>query len=298
MPETEINNSETLSLYRSLSKAREFLEDGHLNIRCNSFRFMNDPRERCAWRFRTHDNIPNNIMEIESEFANFIKERIGLLCFAMDHPQVRDLEMNRSNADYYYGYHRPRMWAQYADNHQGVCLVFNREKLIQCMEETLEPFGNLYHGQIDYFDGTSTPQYLHGEIEDDVTDLLVEHRFDELEQQMFQNNDRIQAYFFRKHSDWRDEAEYRFVFQNHKTDRQEFQIPCIESLDKVILGYACPNLIFPSEYIIPCKEEVERCRRLREYNSLIQNIGDLSIEKMRWTNGYPGKDPIFRLGPL
>ena len=82
----------------------------------------------------------------------------------MDHPNVyykTDLR-----ADYYYGYYRPRMWAQYAEQHQGVCLVFDKEKLLKCFEKSLSAKGDLYYGEVDYFDGDSIPQHLSGEIQD------------------------------------------------------------------------------------------------------------------------------------
>lgn len=110
----------------------------------------------------------------------------------MDHPNVyykTDLR-----ADYYYGYYRPRMWAQYAEQHQGVCLVFDKEKLLKCFEKSLSAKGDLYYGEVDYFDGDSIPQHLSGEIQDDVTNLLVQKNFDELESLIF-SREHMRAYF-------------------------------------------------------------------------------------------------------
>lgn len=287
------NKCPILSHYTKLEKALEILRSGKLVLRCNSFRFMNDPRECKAWRFNTTKNTKNDILCIENEFANKVKKNISAISFAMDHPNVYYKPDLR--ADYYYGYYRPRMWAQYAERHQGVCLVFDKEKLLKCFENSLSAKGDLYYGEVDYFDGDSIPQHLSGEIQDDVTNLLVQKNFDELENLIF-SREHMRAYFFRKHGDWRDEAEYRILFKRKNLDQEEFKIDCRNALHDVIIGYACPNFDYPKEYNLTDEERKERINRQNMYEKLMSLKQDFPhIQKVRWSNGYPGQDFFFEV---
>ena len=41
------------------------------------------------------------------------------------------------------------MWAQYANNHQGVCLVFNKEKIIDSFKNSFSS-KQIFYGDVSY----------------------------------------------------------------------------------------------------------------------------------------------------
>jgi hypothetical protein len=102
------------------------------------------------------------------------------------------------------GWSRARMWEQYAERHQGVCLLFRRDA-----------FHDVALGQLRQ----RSPQSCAGEVrytqsgilEEDAY-MMVVHRgsnADELAREHLRTH--IDAFFFRKLQDRESEHEYRFV---------------------------------------------------------------------------------------
>ncbi len=91
------------------------------------------------------DKYKETVDEI-SEYFNKNTQIVQLLCFSMDAKLCkRDREKYISSMgtkDRYYdvsgrGFALPRMWAQYANNNEGVCFIFNRKKLIELIERKI-----------------------------------------------------------------------------------------------------------------------------------------------------------------
>ena len=53
---------------------------------------------------------------------------------------------------FYRGYTHPRMWAQYASNHTGVCLVFDKELIKISINHDFRNMGQLFEDSIVYKD--------------------------------------------------------------------------------------------------------------------------------------------------
>lgn len=102
---------------------------------------------------------------------------------------------------------RPRMWEQYGERHEGVCLAFDRVELVNEIERQMaeEPAQDLRHGAVEYTIGgfgTSPARHVHwdehraGELDDERRAYVHRHR---------------DAFFMLKTDDWAAEWEYRFV---------------------------------------------------------------------------------------
>lgn len=94
----------------------------------------------------------------------------------------------------FYGFLKPRMWDQYADNYKGVCLAFSINELIKN--------NNLIYDKIDYFK-YSEIYYNHKRI--DLNDLLIQG--ERLYIQSYQEV--LNKMLFRKHEDYCGEKEFR-----------------------------------------------------------------------------------------
>lgn len=183
---------------------------------------------------------------------------------------------NPLRINWYASYCRPRMWAQYADNHRGVCILFDKIQLLKCVKEQVNQLhiGDVYHGAVDYFDGRETPNYAEDEFSLSIADIEDENsRL--VEQQIF-TLQHIQAYLFRKHSDWANEAEYRILIHKAPTyERKYANIQCRNAIHTVVFGVDCPDNDWRQELSDLCEEN------------------RISYKGIRWTNGYPGDDPMI-----
>lgn len=88
------------------------------------------------------------------------------------------------------GCNHPRMWAQYADNNKGACVVINEEKFIELNRTILDK--NFWK-----IESVSYKPYLFG---GNPTDTSIPQKFIE------KNYRKI---FFEKHNDWKQEDERR-----------------------------------------------------------------------------------------
>jgi Protein of unknown function (DUF2971) len=121
------------------------------------------------------------------------------------------------------GYAIPTMWAHYGDNHRGVCMVFEREKLV---DSVVRQIGGVPHeGSLTYdadlasvpsFDFLQTKSKSDRELE---AELALDYR----------------NLWFRKYACWSSEREYRIAIPKNNLDRY-LEIPLNPGLIGVCLG--------------------------------------------------------------
>lgn len=114
---------------------------------------------------------------------NFIREHCRLICFTQNYEQG-------GNSFCHTGCNHPRMWAQYADNSYGACIVINEKEFLKRNEEHLK--GKLY------------------KIENVVYKELIYNKkiktHDNPEKFI---KDNVEHLFFKKYIDWGQEHERR-----------------------------------------------------------------------------------------
>jgi hypothetical protein len=115
---------------------------------------------------------------------------------------------NNENPQYryeYYGFLKPRMWDQYADKYQGICLAFS----LSALKENASDFKN---GEIKYVDYNRF-KLRHKSINVNEVEKMGANKYWESESKRIEND------IFEKHLDYKDENEYRFVsFSNNEFD--------------------------------------------------------------------------------
>ena len=193
------------------------LDIAHNGFRLGPLAYMNDPRESKNWylghtTFGNREPIDSSILWKEA--ADY-RRQVKVASFSRD---IRGY--TREEIRFRSGYARPRMWAQYAGNHTGVCIVINRDGLDHAIRSQLGGRENSWFvsGPVEYVDqpvqdpSTQSVQVSEADsrsVADLVRDYFYEHR---------------ERTFFVKHSDWRDEAEYRWVFYDpdemHREQRE------------------------------------------------------------------------------
>lgn len=208
------------------------LPDGQL--RFSRYLDMRDPLENKSWRFLGGGwgGDQNRQFADYVEFnrrANYIRERSFLLSMTIDVPPH---EETQEEEPFCWGWARARMWEQYAERHEGVCLVFDREQLIAAMKSSLheQGFAEPYNRSVIYDGrGMQKPLLDMDALSGNVTPEKVAEYIEE-------NHDVL---FFHKALDWQTEHEYRFSTTSSGTSA--LYAAYEDSLTHVIVGERFPN---------------------------------------------------------
>lgn len=195
--------------YTKASTARDFIFKNR-NLRFGRYSETNDPKETKTWQFDlgTNSNIDlgaYNIDELSTWLSSRLKRLAMLTCFSMDAAQLTG---NHLQDIFKRGFCKPRMWAQYADKHSGVCIVFDRKKLVRQLEIQFASSHQVLSGAVTYVDRNivrnfADQQYM---INLDVLESVGRDAYANLHL-----NTHYERLFFEKMNDWRDESEWRFI---------------------------------------------------------------------------------------
>lgn len=142
------------------------------------------------------------------------------------------LPLGLFNPDVLRGWAHLSLWAHYGDGHEGVCLRFDRGKLIESFLKHAGPAAMAFHGPVEYPRSQDSPLTRGidvGQVAEFGADAVALAYAEA-------NKDTL---FFRKHIDWDSEAEYRLILLNQSTEFDYIDIR--ESLTGVVLGSAFPQ---------------------------------------------------------
>lgn len=219
------------------------------NIRWNKFECVNDPRESKEWIFPNFTGIIDVRTSIGIDKVQKVATPIKLkewkvFCVSQHHHRN---ETNGEEARYspsWYGYSRPSMWAKYGENHKGICLKFNGNKLNQAILEKLERIGKIRSGIVDY-DDKKLFEYAYEKASPlNVTDILNLNETNlkqYIRDYFFENYEKM---FLLKSEDWENEDEFRWLF--HSEEDFQVEVSIIGILEEVILGCDFPEVYLPS----------------------------------------------------
>ena len=215
---------------------------------------MRDPRES-QWAFASSffGDVPDGDRLYWEVFAKIqaAQSHIRLLSLTAD---------DESNTSVFgRGYARPRLWEQYAGSHMGVCLCFDKQLLIDAVENAVGAVqAKLIHRRVTYRDGPIATharvfdlQEAHARGADSLADEHTETHLDEL--------------VFTKLVDWETEFEYRLVTRWDSPD--ELFADVSEALKAVAVGHAASRAYAPT------------------LNALCDP--DVGVARLWWENGRP-----------
>lgn len=229
------------------------------SLKLGLLKATNDPHESKSWTW-TIKNLPQDQSAgyYNTQINALVKGSCKVCCFT---------EQTDGNGLFTgQGWSHPRMWAQYADNHKGICMVFDKKALLQQAGEAVTNVGNLYCDTVKYCINPDTPAAFEVEYQS-IKEQGVEAAVDNLIKKNYQN------YFFTKHPDWMHENEFRMVL--HGRSASETYVPVKPSLRAIILGADFP---------------------IGQYAGLIEDYAQhagLFIGCMIWLNGVPCMQDFF-----
>lgn len=208
-------------------------------IRFSPFKEMNDPRETEA-QFECdsfiEDTVPMDYFNLQDRFRSDFRTQASAFCATRDdYPKGDQFVLMRR------GFGKMRMWAQYGDNHNGACLVFQRDLLESAALSALG-HDRIWCANIDYnrkmlAAGAGAFHFDHETFRESPGKYLF-----------FHSKEYQHSLFFRKHEDWIAENEWRMA--TIASDGSGMCIRYADSLKYVILGHQV------------CDEEIPSFKRL------------------------------------
>jgi hypothetical protein len=194
--------------YTSANTAqRHILRNG--TLRLSTYEGTNDPKESKTSQFNLSTNENRNLgkykfQKISQQFSAVLKANAKLACFATD---TDPLTGNHMQDILNRGFCKPRMWAQYADKHRGVCLAFRKSTLLAAITAQA-PGATVLSGKVMYRNQPLVRPLTAHEFMIDVdlydTRGALAYARAHLERH-------YRSLFFEKLQDWRDESEWRIV---------------------------------------------------------------------------------------
>ena len=253
---TESNPTEKnmcLFHYTAYSSALNILLSQRLRL--GSLENMNDPLE-----FEDHHGQPVMYQgeRFEKEYEETALDYEGAVSEKERSVRFASFSMDRYPCcnNFSKGWARSRMWAQYADNHKGVCLVFNKANLIKAFESSFKNVASRTNcREINY---TNILQPLGDALSRPCKSLLAEDKIE---------------FLFQKCEDFRDEQEFRLLLisTDLKDSKEVVSFSIADSICGVITGAR-----FPMENKPALKKAVESCNPA------------IKIFPMSWHYGMPG----------
>jgi hypothetical protein len=192
------NSDDTIYHYCELNTAIELILH-NLTLRMSPRKNSNDPLENSDsmnilggfGEDRTLMASDVDAAEIREATISKIKS-LKHVCFCMN-DYAKDYSGDYMLPYEFYGFLKPRMWDQYADNYNGVCLAFSKKELLKHQ--------HLIPEKIKYRKYDSL--YLNESID---LNLLKEKGFDDYFNLYF---NKVEEKLFRKHIDYSGENEFR-----------------------------------------------------------------------------------------
>lgn len=264
MPSVKLEHSRYLYHYTSAEVLIKHIAPS-MQLRMSPVSLVNDPRELKAWLPSL--GFRGGALPMGMEFGDFLlafnrvmKDHTKVLCFTRD---ATNMTPDSPPDLYGWGYAHSRMWDRYAEQHKGVCLVFDIDTLGDEIALSIGPRGSLLSMGVSYFNyppneggafhmDTSTINSL------GLTDALISHR-DQFHGELY----------FYKAKDWEAENEWRWLLFSNGEDQWEY-VSVRRSLAGVIFG--CDAL----------KEDVRDVKW-----TLRNHTAQLFMGQMLYRNGHP-----------
>jgi Protein of unknown function (DUF2971) len=209
-PDTPVERKYTLNklepLYAHYTSAQVAFEHvlPESRIRLSPYRRMRDPAEN-------KDIVPGTGgYGIDADtFDESVRAMISEIKARRDRCRLLSLTHNDASAHATFGccWARPRLWEQYADEHRGVCLLFDIERLMRAMQAA---FGarqiQAWYRAVDYTEAGIAGSELRFLRDDRIFDAA--QRADAITDYIEKN---AREFFFLKTDDFKTEHEYRIV---------------------------------------------------------------------------------------
>lgn len=242
-----------LGHYTNLNTLEKILTS--MCIRLGSYSKTNDPYEnsRLISFFRTDKSKDG--LSIYKDYDLILKRDVKscfrLFCFTVHEDVKRVLN-------------KPRMWHQYANAHNGCCLVLDKKSFDIEFQKLKTPNRELYHSKVSY----DLEEKKH-EIMAYISHALIDNpngvQASEIENKIFDKKD---WFLFLKNDDWKEEREYRYLLYSKRNKDANIFCEITNSLKQIVLGDKVSQFYY---------------EMLKDWAS----NKSFEIAKLTWDDGFP-----------
>lgn len=208
-----IETSDALFHYTKTSTAIKHI----LHTKKFKLSLLNDTNDPGEYKFKFLNTMgwslePDTTLDLSNK-AHSVIDRIlryecRVMCFCTNNKPILILSDGSSVEDKHVcseGWNKSRMWSQYGQNHYGVCLVLSKneiEMVLNAMKSQIRGYraGYVHYSQQDRIDWRAITLNGNRLENEGVEEYSYNH--------VMENSEEL---FFRKHIDYRDEAEFRVV---------------------------------------------------------------------------------------
>lgn len=156
-----------------------------LTLKPSSFKKLNDLNEGNVSNMNMDENF-----KVMYDAGKYIKKKCRLLCFSQNYNRHGICQQ---------GTNHPAMWAHYADNSKGVCIVVDKKAFVKKNKSILNSYFHKFKNvKYSYFN-TPNDNYINKRAKT-AQDFI---------------KDNWEALFFLKHKDWENEDEHRLLIMNY-----------------------------------------------------------------------------------
>jgi hypothetical protein len=210
-----------LGHYTNLNTLEKILTGMH--IRLGPYSKTNDPYENSNLIpfFRTgksKDGL-NIYQDYDLILKRDVKSCFRLACFTV-HADVKRV------------LNKPRMWHQYANDHNGCCLVLDKTSFDIQFQKLNTPNRELYHSKVSY-DLEEKEHEIKAYRSRELIDNPNGVQASKIENKIFDKKD---WFLFLKNSDWKEEREYRYLLYSKKNKDADIFCEITNSLKQIVLG--------------------------------------------------------------
>lgn len=180
-----------------------------------------------------HESAGGDLFSVWEDVDRYIRGYSKVACFTQDW----ELPDSVMQPDALRGWAHLSLWAHYGAGHTGVCLRFDRDRLVAAFEDAKGDAVHQFHGPVQYrrAEFGVGPYGISLEQAEEFGIDAVAIRYAQV------HRDRV---FFRKHADWASESEFRLVRTDLSTEPHYFDIT--HALTGVVLGDAFPSERIPA----------------------------------------------------
>ncbi len=246
--------------YTGMDTALEKILSGK-KIRLGNITLTNDPRESKERIFSYKVAVENGeISRFEYGYEKSLREW-RVFCTSCHNDPMWGLDfVNIPLHLDKYGIGHSSMWAHYAGNHKGVCLLFDGKILDKNIQKTLtEKQYEIRNGFVKYNDEKAT--------ELGVTNDLEYQQLEEPERKRRSLLKHYKNNFLYKSTEWKIEHEFRWLVRSQ--DTSEIYISIEKAIKAVIVGEDFHKVYMPS------------------LNNLCEELRIPQAYRIKWTNGIP-----------
>ncbi|GAA2177729.1 hypothetical protein GCM10009847_04980 [Leucobacter tardus] len=174
-----------------------------------------------------------DLMDLWKDIDRQIRRTTKVACLTQDFDMVGVVH----RPDMMRGWNHLSMWAHYGAGHRGICLQFDKSRLISELEGSASEEVQIVHGPVVYRSGSSIPMGEGidlGQVREFGVDAVARLTLMRLKE----------ALFLQKHRDWQSEYEYRLVLSDHSA--LPAFLPIKEAITGVYLGESFPKQLLPA----------------------------------------------------